>query len=348
MLVKCPSCTTTYKVSDDLMQGATPAFRCSRCKHTFELDLGAPPKPVTPPPCDINSMPADDDEEKELNFTFGPRQLESESAGALGEEETAQLDSAFRPPEAAVSTEEQYPQGSMPTVKSKPKKPFTMVDSSASVHNEKVLDPHVNIVPEEKTFEGLPPPPNKNISVLAPYRDQQASTLPYLTLFALLTLFFSLATAFQYVYPEILDSFIKKIPLIGTAVVKNTHLKNGVTLQSLRGSYQVIQGNRQVFLVTGVAMNQNPVIIREVSVGGETYSPDEKSIEQQNMWIGNAISPKIIRGMTTQDISDLQRLKPLKTFDIPPGDSVPFTIVFLKPAKGIKDFTCKVLSAEEV
>ncbi|MEX0806960.1 MAG: zinc-ribbon domain-containing protein [Candidatus Binatia bacterium] len=350
MLVKCPSCTTTYKVSDDLMQGATPAFRCSRCKHTFELELGVPSKPVTPPPSDINSTPAGDDEGKELTFTFGPRELESESAGALGKGETAQLDAAFQPPEAAVSTEEQCPQGSMPTVKSKPKKPFTMVDSSASVINkEKVLDdPHVNIVPEEKTFEGLPPPPNKNISVLAPYRDQQASTLPYLTLFALLTLFFSLATAFQYAYPEILDSFIKKIPLIGTAVVKNTHLKNGVALQSLRGSYQVIQGNRQVFLVTGVAMNQNPVVIREVSVGGETYSPDEKSIELQDMWIGNAISPKIIRGMTTRDISDLQRLKPLKTFEIPPGDSVPFTIVFLKPAKGIKDFTCKVLSAEEV
>jgi hypothetical protein len=114
----------------------------------------------------------------------------------------------------------------------------------------------------------------------------------------------------------------------------------------VRGNYQVIQGNREIFVVTGVAMNQNPVVIREVRIGGETFGSDEKSIEQQEMWIGNAISAKIIRGMTAQDISDLQRLKPLKTFEIPPGDSVPFTIVFLKP-KAVKKFTATVLTAEE-
>jgi hypothetical protein len=43
----------------------------------------------------------------------------------------------------------------------------------------------------------------------------------------------------------------------------------------------------------------------------------------------------------------LQRLRPLKTFEIPPGDSVPFTIVFLKPPKAVKKFTATVLAAEE-
>ena len=150
--------------------------------------------------------------------------------------------------------------------------------------------------------------------VLEPYRDQQTSTLPYLSLFALLILFFSLATAFQYAYPEVLDRWIKKVPLIGAAIARNHLLKERVALQSLRGSYQVIQGNREIFVVSGVAMNQNPVVIREVRIGGETYNSDEKSIEQQEMWIGNAISAKIIRGMTAQDILDLQRLKPLKDF----------------------------------
>src|SRR2546423_15413336 len=38
MLVQCPNCKTTYKVSDELVKGSSPAFRCSRCKHTFELE----------------------------------------------------------------------------------------------------------------------------------------------------------------------------------------------------------------------------------------------------------------------------------------------------------------------
>jgi hypothetical protein len=50
--------------------------------------------------------------------------------------------------------------------------------------------------------------------------------------------------------------------------------------------------------------------------------------------------------MTVQDIADLQRLKPLKTFAIPPGDSIPFTIVFLKSTKEANAFSCAVLAAE--
>ena len=109
----------------------------------------------------------------------------------------------------------------------------------------------------------------------------------------------------------------------------------------------MIQGNREVFVVTGVALNQNPVVIREVRIAGQLYNQAGKEIEQQTIWIGNAISPKIVRGMTAQDISDLQRLKPLKTFEIPPGDSVPFTIVFLKPNREAKNFSCEIVSAED-
>jgi hypothetical protein len=130
------------------------------------------------------------------------------------------------------------------------------------------------------------------------------------------------------------------------SVLKDNHLKSGVALRSLQASYQSIQGNREVFVVTGVAHNRNPVVIREVRVAGQLYSLEGKEIEQQTIWIGNAISPRIIRGMTAQDISDLQRLKPLKSFEMPPGDSVPFTIVFLKSTKGIKDFSCSVVAVE--
>jgi hypothetical protein len=65
------------------------------------------------------------------------------------------------------------------------------------------------------------------------------------------------------------------------------------------------------------------------------------------MWIGNAISLQILRGMSAQDVTDLQRLKPLKSFEIPPGDSVPFAIVFLRPGKSLEAAGCEVVSVEE-
>jgi predicted Zn finger-like uncharacterized protein len=54
MLVKCPSCATTYKVADEILTGTTPAFRCSRCKHTFEGELNASVEAV-PLPGEVES-----------------------------------------------------------------------------------------------------------------------------------------------------------------------------------------------------------------------------------------------------------------------------------------------------
>ena len=60
----------------------------------------------------------------------------------------------------------------------------------------------------------------------------------------------------------------------------------------------------------------------------------------------NTLSAKILRGMTVEDIPHLQNLKPLKSFELPPGDSIPFAIVFLKSTKSAKDVTCEVVLAD--
>jgi predicted Zn finger-like uncharacterized protein len=346
MLVKCPSCATTYNVADEIVTGTTPAFRCSRCKHTFEFELKASSE-AAPLPSDVESTIEGDNEGRELPFVFGPDEQGIRVDREL-HETGAPLATDFPPPEPVDSLVEQETQRWSLPGPAQAEQPFTVSADRRSQRIDGKLGRYENGRRAETTSgEVLSTIPTSNISALDPYRDQQASILPYLSLFALLILFFSLATAFQYAYPEVSGRWIKKVPLIGAAVARNHRLKEGVALQSLRGSYQVIQGNREIFSVTGVAMNQNPVVIREVRIGGETYGSDEKSIEQQEMWIGNAISAKIIRGMTAQDILDLQRLKPLKTFEIPPGDSVPFTIVFLKPGKAVKNFTATVLTAEE-
>lgn len=340
MLVKCPSCTTTYRISDDLLKGTKPAFRCSRCKHIFDLEPPSAPSAIPPPAelaSDVNGT------ENELAFTFAPGE---EKVGIAETHEVAGEDAAIGPVTTKASDEEGRKDVSRPARAAKEPRRVTREAGKYPV-GRKSDYPDTDATPaEEKLHERGLPPPQSNVSVLDPHRDQQASTLPYLTLFGLLTLFFSLTAAFQYTYPATLERVISKVPLVGSAVLRNAHLKNGIELQALRGSYQTIQGNRDAFLITGIAMNQNSVVIREVRLAGETYSEDAKALEQQSMWIGNAISPKLIRGMTAQDIADLQRLKPLRTFEIPPGDSVPFTIVFLKSPKSVENFICTVLAAE--
>jgi hypothetical protein len=180
---------------------------------------------------------------------------------------------------------------------------------------------------------------------MSSYINQRASIFPYLTLFGLLVIGFSFLTALCHAHPKVAEAMVKQIPLLGNVLLRNDHLKDGILIRSMRADYQSIQGNREVFVVTGMALNQNPVVIRQVQITGKVYNDAGKELEEQTIWLGNTISPKIIRGMTSEDIPHLQNLRPLRSFEVPPGDSVPFTIVFLKATKSAKDFTCEVVAA---
>jgi predicted Zn finger-like uncharacterized protein len=359
MIVRCPSCKTTYKVADNLVTDAKPAFRCSRCKHIFELEpAGTLEKPVDGAQS-AERVFSQTGEERELSFTFAPQKRDKEQS-------RKEFISSPRPvPQKSVEPQTRSPlapQGeiarlgfdfparsaeyeSTSTGQSTLDESFNSDESDNSI---KVLDPPEHISPQPSPSQPLPLARETadNVLPLDPYRDQPASTVPFLTLFGLLVILFGFATALHLAHPNLSERTVRSIPLVGPSVLKNNYLKNGVALQSLNASHQTIQGNREVLVVTGVAQNQNPVVIREVRIAGQLYNLEGKEIEQQTIWIGNAISPRIIRGMTLQDVSDLQRLKPLKTFEIPPGDSIPFTIVFLKSTKETKDFSCAVLGAE--
>jgi predicted Zn finger-like uncharacterized protein len=340
MLIQCPSCKTTYKVSEEILKGAASALRCSRCKHTFHVEKGT----AREEPAEKVSLPEEavpTAEDQELSFAFPPNE-ESETIG-----KNAKLDAATHE-RRSHTRNERWDQRSMDEKHSRREAPFTFSESDAPGTAEKTIElpEHPQSPTPQADATARHVEPSDKILPLDPYRDQQASTAPYFTLFGLLIIFYSLVAVFNYAHPKATEDIVRKIPLVGPSVLKNNHLKNGVILQSLRADYQSIQGNREVFVITGIALNQNPVKVREVRVAGLIYNQEGQGIEQQTVWIGNAISAKIVRGMTAQDVSDLQRLPPLKSFDIPPGDAIPFTIVFLKPGKGVKDFSCEVVAAE--
>jgi len=361
MIVRCPSCKTTYKVGDELVKDSNPAFRCSRCKHTFELGAAETPEKAVERAQSGEKPSPRTRQERELSFTFAPKKPEKEEdqKEIIHPSRPAQV--AESPPRASVTPQKEaahidfeFParnaeHGPMSTSQSIIDQSFTTDESDGDIGAGKTLNPPERIPPPPSPSQPLPLARETvgNVLPLDPYRDQPASTVPFLTLFGILVMLFAFATAFHLAHPNLSERIVRSIPIIGPSVLKNNYLKNGVALQSLNASHQTIQGNREVLVVTGVVQNQNPVVVREVRIAGQLYNLEGKEIEQQTIWIGNAISPRIIRGMTLQDVSDLQRLKPLKSFEIPPGDSIPFTIVFLKSTREIKDFSCEVLAAEE-
>ena len=336
MLVRCPKCRTTYKVSDDLLKGSSTAFRCSRCKHTFELESTSPE--LLPDA----AASAEVDPEPRLPF---------ESKRDSTETDADAHDTTWEAPPIEAATDlESSNQWSLNETRRDDEREFLLPDRAQPIASKKAVDTPQDFPADDPFFAKAQSADefdeSNNILAIATYREQNASILPFVTLFGLLIISFALIAVFSYAKPQAWADIIKTIPIIGNSVLKNDYLKDGILIRSLRAGFQTIQGNREVFLISGVAVNQNPVVVREVKLTGIAYSDAGKELERQTIWVGNTISPKIIRGMTLEDIPHLQNLKPLKSFEIPPGDSISFTIVFLKSAKSAKEFSYDVLSAD--
>ncbi|MGH7887329.1 MAG: zinc-ribbon domain-containing protein [Candidatus Binatia bacterium] len=347
MLVQCPNCKTTYKVSEEVLKGSTPAFRCSRCRHTFELETEEPapvPEQLADEGAAKNRPPV---QNQELSFSFPAK---TPASPLLDDAPVVTEAPNIEASNEAIAVEEQWSLTSQAASEPAPAQgdaPFTLAESTPPAPAKSFGAPK-EFAAEYPTIGADTDEASsaQNILPMSSYMDQQASILPYLTLFALLVMGFSLAAMITHAHPKASEELVKKIPLLGTAVLKNSHLKNGILLQSLRGGYQNIQGNREIFVITGVAVNQNPVVIREIQLTGKIYNGGGQETEEQTVWVGNTLSARILRGMTLEDIPHLQSLKPLKSFEMPPGDSVPFAMVFLKAVKGVKVFSCAVAFAD--
>jgi len=341
MLIRCPKCQTTYKVSDEVMKGAAPAFRCSRCKHTFELDAaGVAARETDQEMASKESAPTGQSSEAELPLPFAPK-AEAEKIAS----EPAQVEEAAEPSDAGKASEPREEPWAMSDAQHEDEAPFIL---PAAEPGEKDSAPEDFSIDDDPIFRRVDADSEnpQNVLAISSYMEQRASTLPYVSLLVLLVVGFGLFTIVSRASPQTPENILKKIPVLGPLVLKNNHLKDGILIRSLSTGYQSIQGNREVFLISGVALNQNPVVVREIQLTGKVYNRDGKEIEHQTIWVGNTLSPKILRGMTVEDIPQLQELKPLKSFEIPPGDSIPFTIVFLRSAKSASEFSCEVVNAQ--
>lgn len=347
MLVQCPGCRTTYRVSEDAVATPNPTFRCSRCKNVFVLGGKGQSKPARQR---VESARA---ESPELSFTFdapAPGTQEqpaaAEAAPAAAEilpngpttEEQEIFDAKDVVPDLSVNhkAEQDWTLDERPA-----ESDFAPRDTKPQARFEKTVEPAF-------VFSREPQTKPENGEEAAPEGKRPLSVAPFFLLSGLLLLAFASVTLLYKTRPEPIEGVLKGVPLIGSSMVRNDYLRQGIVLQTVVAQFQRIQGNREIFLLSGVAVNRNRVKVREVKIEGYTYARDGSVLERQVITIGNAISPKIIRDLTQQEIIDLQKTGPVRRFEIQPDESVPFSIVFVKTnVSSPQSFGYRVVSADE-
>ena len=378
MIIRCPNCSTTYKVSGSVFDVPKPTFRCTRCKHVFMVQV---------------RLQLTDEE------TTRAAQPTTEPAGAGTRRDPADEPVARRreEPEEAYIEEDDIPPAGAEEAQDAPELPFETLEAEPESVADELTDldtdeddsrdaapgyPHFQIdslepdppetrpggeVEQAAEIDDDPPDPTKrqpdfeieDAFLMPPVRettapppprklraDGRGSIVPVASLVGLALFAFVLVFLIYQANPQPLDSLIRSIPWYGNAVFDDRHFKRTLVLESLVSGVRPVLNQTEVFTVSGKLTNRNDRSVHKIQIEAQLFDAEGRQIARQVTFVGNAISAKIIQDMTLREISLLQSLKPQSHYQISPNGSANFTIVFPKPKGAVESFSCRVVAAE--
>ncbi len=379
MIIRCPSCSTTYKVSGSVFDAPRPTFRCTRCKHifTFQVRLQLDDEDPSAAAATTNQMPeagaagdgpvggggSDTDEEPYAEGRVDTHDSQASRVEAAGSHTgaaqgtlelprtSAEAESASRDSSETQAVGEDYDEIQFddpdfdPGVEAdqpdvRPPESFDIEEDDVPIQDARKPDFEI-----DDDFlirprrETEPPPP-------PPRANARGSIVPMVSLVALAGFAFVLVWLIYQVNPRPLDALLRRIPWYGNTMFENRHFKSTLVFESLVSGVQPVLNQTEVFIVSGKLVNRNDRSVHKVRIETQLFDAEGKQIGREITFVGNGITAKTIQDMPFREISMLQSLKPLSAYRIPAAQSANFTVVFPKPDTAVESFSCRVISVD--
>jgi predicted Zn finger-like uncharacterized protein len=338
VIVECPRCRARYRVESDLLD-QDQTFKCSRCGHIFAYQADSAGSDVAVATASEASL------------------SESESSPLAAEDEEPRM--AAPPPEPAK------PEMQKPVIRKDadslsfefkpaetPKAPTTNepaehdLDDFTFEEEPIVKKEAAKPDPRRGTFGAEPRFVRGEDDLREEDEDRGNAGRPYLGFLAALVIVYALFALNLLNHPAQAEKLLGNVPVIGDVLAEDHLLQIRIQLQDVEGAYHQIKDDRLVFIVSGRAVNTSAEPLKGVQIESSLYDAGGKPIETKSIYTGNAMSLKIVKDLSSKEISLLQRLEPPKRFEIRPGESAGFSVVFLSPPSGAKEFTARVVAAQ--
>ncbi len=159
--------------------------------------------------------------------------------------------------------------------------------------------------------------------------------------FATLVAIFAFLAIVMRADPEQAATWLAHVPLLGRTLGADHGIVHHIKLRNVEGGYQRLHNTRRVFVISGEAVNNSPETLERIEVAGALYD-EHGRIEQKVVSTGNRTTVKLAE-LSEPEISYLQKFSSRLT--LAPGQSTRFSIVFLEPPRGVREFSSSVVSA---
>jgi predicted Zn finger-like uncharacterized protein len=321
MIVQCPYCSTRYQLEEERFTAPNPMLKCSRCRHVF-------PAPGSKKATKAKKAPSPEDES--LTLPFEKDSWKDDDGGAESHPRDHQEGFVL-----GTDEEIEHPAGPSDELVDEP---LSAVDELEMVEEAPSADePDLSFADEDEL--------ETELQGRSPRRSTDRIVVRALLIFLIIVVgAYGALTQALFASPALANRLLGPMPVIGTLASERL-LARDVTLVGIEGKYQRIKDGSEVFVITGEAVSAAPMTLRSVEVRGRLLDANGEVVREKSIFCGNAVSAKILRELTTREVSVLQKIAPPKQFGIKPGESSPFVIVFMDPPKTAAELSAQVIAA---
>jgi len=306
-------------------------LKCSRCGHIFPAPVSKGKKRPPPPSAPAgDDAPAADNKNLTLPFQEPPWKEEADSAGdgdlKIAEHEEEQFTLGDDDKSEEFTLPEEMPEPDVPA----PRKPHATMSRQVEEEEE-----------EEDTDSSW----SDDDTVEEPRRREPNFVVPLLVFAGIVTAVYFVFASALVSSPALRNRVLGRLPFLGSLGADRLMTRK-VALSDVVGNYQRIKDGKEVFVITGKALNTAAVGLHSVQIAGKLYDREGRAVDEKVIYCGNVISTKVLRDLTPRELSVLQKLNPPKRFTIEPGESSTFVIVFMDPPRGAAEFAIQVVAAQ--
>jgi len=168
-----------------------------------------------------------------------------------------------------------------------------------------------------------------------------------------LALFFSIVVSVYFFLSQELirdrdfaERFIARLPMVGSSLAADRLLFRKVALTGLEGSFLRVKQGKEVFVISGTALNTASRPLRNIRVEGTLSDAAGRPLQQEAITCGGMDARRLLQGLSLREVEMLGQVVPSNKFRLEPGDSTTFAIVFTNPPAGATEFSARVASAQ--
>ncbi len=356
MVIQCPYCATRFQLDETKLAAAHPMLKCSRCRHIFPgpSTSATPPQPAPKPP--VADTP------ENLSFTFSEQPTKEPSAPSrdltIDEPEPEfELGTDAAPPRhrdtprptshSFAEEEDEAPAITQPANESLD---ISRDDDLDFNEPERPTERTARRIAREELEQDEQPAADVSDEFDEPFEEERVmprgiSVRPVVIFLGLVVAAYAVIAWTLRANVVLADSLFHKLPFI-SSLTEDRLLNRKIVLSDVTGGYQRIKDGQTVFVITGRALNNATVTVRNVQIVGRLYSRDDAQLDEKSIFCGNVISMKILKSLTRREVSILEDLKPPKRFGIAPGEESTFVIVFMQPPNSVTEFSGQVVAAQ--